>query len=49
VVGWAADSHMRTSLVLDAFAMAVAARRPEPGLIVHSDRGAQAGFPLRYS
>jgi len=41
VVGWAADSHMRTELVLDALTMALAARRPGPGLIVHSDRGAQ--------
>jgi putative transposase len=41
VVGWAADTHMRTSLVLDALAMAITARRPGPGLIVHSDRGSQ--------
>ena len=41
VVGWAADSHMRTSLVLDALSMALATRQPGPGLIVHSDRGAQ--------
>ena len=41
VVGWAADTHMRTSLVLDALTMAITARRPGPGLIVHSDRGSQ--------
>ena len=41
VVGWAADSHMRTSLVLDALSMALTTRQPPPGLIVHSDRGAQ--------
>jgi putative transposase len=41
VVGWAADIHMRTELVLDALTMAITARRPPPGLIVHSDRGAQ--------
>jgi putative transposase len=41
VVGWAADTHMRTELVLEALTMATAARRPPPGLIVHSDRGAQ--------
>lgn len=41
VVGWAADSHMRTELVLDALSMALATRRPSPGLIVHSDRGSQ--------
>jgi putative transposase len=41
VVGWAADTHMRTSLVLDALSMALVARAPGPGLIVHSDRGSQ--------
>jgi transposase InsO family protein len=41
VVGWAMADHMRTELVSDALAMAVAARRPAPGLIFHSDRGTQ--------
>lgn len=41
VVGWAADEHMRTELVLDAWTMAVHSRRPGAGLIVHSDRGSQ--------
>lgn len=41
VVGWAADTHMRTSLVLDALTMAITTRQPGPGLTVHSDRGAQ--------
>jgi putative transposase len=41
VVGWAAASHMRTELVLEALTMALTARRPPPGLIVHSDRGTQ--------
>ena len=41
VVGWAADSHMRTEPVLDALAMALARRRPGPGLVHHSDRGSQ--------
>jgi putative transposase len=41
VVGWAADTHMRTELVTDALTMAITARRPAPGLIVHSDRGTQ--------
>ncbi len=39
VVGWAARSHMRTELVLEALTMALTSRRPGPGLIVHSDRG----------
>ena len=41
VVGWSMADHMRTSLVADALRMAVAARRPAPGLIFHSDRGTQ--------
>jgi putative transposase len=41
IVGWAMDSHMRTELVTDALQMALAQRRPEPGLIWHSDQGSQ--------
>jgi putative transposase len=41
VVGWALQNHMRVELVTDALTMALAARRPPAGLIVHSDRGAQ--------
>ena len=41
VVGWSMADHMRTELVSDALRMAVAARRPAPGLIFHSDRGTQ--------
>jgi transposase InsO family protein len=41
VVGWSMADHMRTELVADALRMAVAARRPEPGLVFHSDRGTQ--------
>lgn len=32
---------MRTELVLDALNMAVANRRPGPGLVHHSDHGCQ--------
>jgi hypothetical protein len=32
-------THMRSSLVVDAFHMALARRRPDPGLIHHSDQG----------
>jgi hypothetical protein len=35
---------MQASLVKDALAMAWWRRRPPPGLIFHSDRGAQGGF-----
>jgi putative transposase len=41
VVGWAMADHMRAELVCDALSMAVAARRPAPGLLFHSDRGTQ--------
>ena len=33
--------HMRTELATDALQMALAQRRPEPGLIWHSDQGSQ--------
>ena len=41
VVGWSMADHMRTALVGDALHMAIAARRPAPGLMFHSDRGTQ--------
>lgn len=41
VVGWAIADHMRTDLVTDALNMALTHRRPEPGVIFHSDRGTQ--------
>ena len=41
VVGWSMADHMRTELVADALRMAIAGRRPDPGLIFHSDRGTQ--------
>lgn len=40
VVGWAMATHLRTTLVLAAFEMAVGQRRPE-GVIHHSDQGCQ--------
>ncbi len=41
VVGWSMQPHMRTELVADALRMAWFRRRPEDGLIFHSDRGSQ--------
>jgi len=41
VVGWSLQPHMHSSLVKDAMAMAWWRRRPEPGVIFHSDRGSQ--------
>jgi transposase InsO family protein len=41
VVGWSVADHMRSELVVDALQMAIWRRRPEPGTIVHADRGSQ--------
>jgi putative transposase len=42
VVGWAMADHMRTELALEALEMALKARRPRSGeLVHHSDRGSQ--------
>lgn len=41
VVGWSMKEHMQASLVVDALRMAYFRRKPEAGLIVHSDRGSQ--------
>lgn len=41
IVGWSMATHLRASLCLDALEMAVAGRRPGPGLVCHSDRGVQ--------
>ena len=42
VVGWALRTHLEASLVIAALSMAIAARHPRPGsLIHHSDRGVQ--------
>jgi putative transposase len=41
IVGWSMTEHMRAELVVDALTMAVSRRRPEPGLVHHSDQGSQ--------
>jgi putative transposase len=41
IVGWSMATHMRATLVVDALRMALARRRPGPGLIHHSDQGSQ--------
>jgi transposase InsO family protein len=46
IVGWQLATHMRTELVLDALEMANGLRRPEAGLIAHSDRGSQPEFKV---
>jgi transposase InsO family protein len=40
-VGWAMSDKIDTTLVLSALKMALDQRRPEPGLIIHTDRGSQ--------
>jgi putative transposase len=41
IVGWAMAEHLGHDLALAALDMAVASRRPAPGLVHHSDRGVQ--------
>jgi putative transposase len=41
IVGWSMAQSLKTDLVRDALAMALARRQPGPGLLHHSDRGVQ--------
>ena len=41
VVGWSMSERINRKLVMDSLDMAIARRRPDPGLIAHSDRGSQ--------
>jgi transposase InsO family protein len=42
VIGWALEAHLQASLAIAALNMALAARRPAPGSVIHhSDRGVQ--------
>jgi transposase InsO family protein len=41
VIGWSLSKRIDGQLVLDALKMAIARRKPAPGLIHHSDRGVQ--------
>ena len=41
VIGWALDRTLEAELTLQALRMALAQRRPVPGLVHHSDRGVQ--------
>jgi putative transposase len=45
IVGWSMADHMRAELVTDALQMALAHRRPAPGLIWHSDQGSSSASP----
>jgi transposase InsO family protein len=44
VVGWSMAEHMRAKLVVDALGMGLSRRRPDPGLVHHSDQGSQPGL-----
>jgi len=44
IVGWAIDSKQDSTLVVNALYMAIRARTPAPGGIVHVDHGVQGGF-----
>jgi transposase InsO family protein len=39
IVGWAIDSKQDSTLVVNALDMAIRARTPAPGGIVHADHG----------
>ena len=41
IVGWSMRDDLEAPLVVDALAMAIARRKPRPGLVHHSDRGSQ--------
>lgn len=41
IVGWSMSMSLETTLVLDAMQAALLQRKPEPGLLHHSDRGCQ--------
>jgi len=41
VIGWSLDKHMRESLILEAFNMAISCRVLEGEVLLHSDRGVQ--------
>jgi len=41
IVGWSMGDHMRASLVCDALTSSYWSRKPEAGLVMHSDRGSQ--------
>ena len=41
IVGWSMRPNLEAELVVDALEMAIARRRPKPGLVHHSDQGSQ--------
>ena len=45
IVGWSMADHLRSELVVSALEMALARRRPDPGLVHHSDQGCLGSRP----
>ena len=43
VIGWSMKPSLARGLVMDALFTALTRRRPQPGVIVHSDQGSQYG------
>ena len=41
IVGWSMADHLRAELCVDALSMALGRRKPQAGLLHHSDRGVQ--------
>jgi putative transposase len=41
IVGWSLSDHLRAAAAMDALKMALKERKPESGLLHHSDRGVQ--------
>ena len=41
ILGWSMHAHLDATQMIAALQIAITRRRPKPGLIVHSDRGAQ--------
>jgi putative transposase len=41
VIGWALNRSLRSTVAVDALSQAISARKPQPGLVHHSDRGVQ--------
>jgi transposase InsO family protein len=48
VIGWSMDDRLTQDLVLQALHQALGRRKPDPGIVFHSDRGSQyAGHAFR--
>jgi transposase InsO family protein len=41
ILGWSMSAHLDAQMMIEALRMAISRRQPKPGLVVHSDRGAQ--------